>query len=62
MRPARALSGAAETCLWNALKIQDFPVLDVAGRVTTPPCGTEDGTRRKERNLCGIKGRRFGLY
>jgi len=36
---------------WNALKIQDFPVLDLAGRVTTPPCGTEDGSRRKECNL-----------
>ena len=36
-----------ETCLWNALKIQDFPVLDFAGRVTTPPCGTDDGSERK---------------
>jgi len=31
--------------------MQDFPVLDFAGRVTTPPCGTEDGSRRKECNL-----------
>lgn len=37
--------------MWNALKIQGFPVLDFAGKVTTPPCGTEDGSRRKERNL-----------
>jgi hypothetical protein len=37
--------------LWNTLKIQDFPVLDFAGRVTTPPCGAEDGSRRKECNL-----------
>ena len=29
---------------------QDFPVLDLPGRATTPPCGGEDRSRRKERN------------
>lgn len=36
--------------MWNALKIQDFPVLGFAGRVTTPPCGGENGSRRKKCN------------
>ena len=37
--------------MWNELKIQDFQVLDSAGRVTTPICGTEDVSGRKECNL-----------
>ena len=37
-------------CLWNALERQDFPVLNFSGRVTTAPCGDEDGSRRKKRN------------
>ncbi len=37
--------------MWNALKIQAFRVLDFAGSVTTPPCGTEDGSRREECSL-----------
>jgi len=32
-------------------KRQDFPVLDFSERATTAPCGGEDGSRRKERNL-----------
>jgi len=42
-------------CLWSALESQDFPVLDLSDRATTPPCGGEDGFRREKLQLGGSK-------
>jgi hypothetical protein len=44
------LEAMAARCLWNALKRQGFPILDLLGRAMRGSRGGEDGSGRNKCN------------